>query len=267
MSTGLKNLLALASIIAIVSFAGSALWYVNAYSRNTQPTSFRSFSVLGSGKATAIPDVARFTARVISEGDTNLGASQSKNTEKVNGVIAFVKAKNIEPKDIKTQNYSVSPRYQYYQCLPVAGSDANTKPQPCPPPQIVGYTVEQTIAVTVREKNFSAIGDLLSGVVQKGANSVSQLSFEVDDPTSVQSEARAQAIEKAKVKAQSMAHAGGFSLGRLLSIEEGAASQPYYGYQSFATAPTAAAEGKAVPSIEPGSQDVNVDVTLKYEIE
>ena len=268
MSNGLKNLLGLAGVITILCFAVSSLWYVSAYSRNTEPTSFRSFSATGSGKATAIPDVARFTARVITEGDTNLGNSQSKNTEKINAIIAFVKTKNVEPKDIKTQSYSVDPRYQYFDCTapaPVDGGGQSVKP--CPPPQIVGYTVNQSIETTVREKNFGSIGALLSGVVQNGANSVSQLSFEVDDPTAVQGQARAQAIEKAKAKALQIAQAGGFSLGRLLSIDEGYSPEPYYDRASFA-APTAyfGAEQKSAPTIEPGSQDVTVDVTLKYEI-
>lgn len=269
MSNGIKNILGLAGIIAILSFAASSLWYVNAFSRNSEPTSFRSFSVGGSGKVAAIPDVARFTARVITEGDTNLGKSQDENTKKINEAIAFVKTKKVDSKDIKTENYSVEPRYQYFDCSQPRPLDAGVQDvKPCPPPQIVGYTVSQTIAVTVREKNFSSIGDLLSGVVSRGANSVSQLSFEVDDPTSVQSSARAQAIEKAKVKAISMAQAGGFSLGRLLSIEEGSSPLPYYNNYGTSMSFDAAPMEKSAPSptIEPGSQDVTVDVTLKYEI-
>lgn len=268
MSSSLKNALGLAGVIAILCIAVSSLWYVNAFSRNSEPTSFRSFSVSGTGKATAIPDVARFTVRVITEGDTNLGNSQEKNTEKVNAVIAFIKTKGIEAKDIKTQNYSVDPRYQYFDCsqqVPVVGTQSV---KPCAPPQIVGYTVEQTISVTVRQKNFALIGTLLSGVVANGANSVSQLSFEVDDPTAVQSEARAQAIEKAKAKALNVAQAGGFSLGRLLSIDEGSSPVPYATSQYFGrTMATDSAMEKSSPTIEPGSQDVTIDVTLKYEIQ
>ncbi|MBI4599370.1 SIMPL domain-containing protein [Candidatus Uhrbacteria bacterium] len=268
MSTGIKNILGLAGVLAIVCFAGASLWYVSAYSRNAEPTSFRSFSVSGSGKATAIPDVARFVIRVISEGDTNLGSSHEKNTEKVNTVIAFIKTKDLDQKDIKTQNYSVDPRYQYFDCsaspTPAQGSDRAVKP--CPPPQIVGYTIEQTIAVTVREKNFGVIGDILSGVVNKGANSVSQLSFEVDDSTAVQATARAQAIEKAKAKAIHMAQAGGFTLGRLLSIDEGYAPEPFYSRYEFAPLSASASETPSSPTIEPGSQEMTVDVTLKYEI-
>lgn len=268
MSNGIKNILGLAGVVAILCFAASSLWYVHEFSRNTQPTSFRSFSVAGSGKATAIPDVARFTVQVITEGDTNLGASQEKNTGKVNAVITFIKTKNVEQKDIKTQNYSVDPRYQYYNCSQEAPIQGVTQPvKPCPPPQIVGYTVSQTIAITIREKNFGAIGDLLSGVVKNGANSVSQLSFEVDDLTAVQSEARAKGIEKAKVKAAQMAKAGGFSLGRLLSIDEGSAPEPYAARYFSAAPQTASVEGKSAPTIEPGSQEVTVDVTLKYEIQ
>ena len=83
MLNSLKNALVVAGTLAILCLAVSSLWYVSAFSRNSEPTSFRSFSVAGTGKATAIPDVARFIVRVITEGDTNLGNSQEKNTEKI----------------------------------------------------------------------------------------------------------------------------------------------------------------------------------------
>lgn len=256
-----------ALIIAVLCIAGAALWYVQAYSRNTEPTSFRNFFVSGDGKSLAIPDIAKFTASVITEGGKDVASSQQKNTDKVNGVIAFVKESGIEAKDIATQNYSVNPRYQYFDCSqPIVTPQASSAPQPCPPPEIVGYTIEQTIAVKIRENKFGKIGDLLSGVVTKGANSVSQLSFEVDDPTVIQDEARAKAIEKAKNKAEGMARAGGFSLGRLLSIEEGSSPQPYYGGQYFSAPAATAAMKAAPPTIEPGSQEVTATVTLKYEI-
>jgi uncharacterized protein YggE len=130
----------------------------------------------------------------------------------------------------------------------------------------VGYTITQSVEVKVRD--FSKAGDILSGVVGSGANSVSSLNFTIDDPTRVQSEARAQAIQKAKEQAETVAKAGGFKVGRLLSIDEG--YSPVYdrsygmggsneSMKSMSAAP--------VPAIEPGSQDIVVNVNLRYEID
>jgi hypothetical protein len=166
-----------------------------------------------------------------------------------------VKENGVDEKDVKTEGYAVEPRYQYYGCETGA----------CPPPRIVGYTIRQTIAVKVRD--FSKASDVLSGVVQNGANSVSSLTFTIDDPTDVQAAARAEAIEKAKAKADAIADAAGFTVGRLLAIDEGGMApypQPYY-MEAYGRGGAGDA-AKTVPAIEPGSQDVRVTVTLRYEI-
>ena len=124
--------------------------------------------------------------------------------------------------------------------------------------------MRQTVSVKVRD--FGKAGEILSGVAANGANSVSSLSFTIDDPTEVQANARTKAIVKAKAKARDIAKAGGFSVGRLLSLEEGGYAPPIPYYRKVYGM---GGEGDAVqiaPPIEPGSQDVTVTVTLRYEI-
>jgi len=274
----IKNWVGYALTFALTMSGVAVLWYTYTYSRATEPSSFRSFSVSAEGKAVVVPDIAEFTFEVITDGGKNLAESQAANTEKTNKAIAFSKSKGVEAKDIKTQSYNVEPRYQYFNCtapsLPVYyegnGNISVTPaptPRPCPPAEIVGYTVRQVVSVKVRE--FGAVGDILSGVVENGANSVSQLSFTVDDPTIVENEARAQALEKAKEKAKAMADAGGFRLGRLLNISEGGFG-PYYDKRMYAAESFGmggdGAFAAPVPAIEPGSQDFQVTMTLTYEI-
>lgn len=261
MDLRLKNYLGWAALILMAALALSVLWYVRTYSRSVEPSTFRSFTVTGEGKAVAIPDVAEFSFSVLTQGGKNLGALQQENTVKVNRAIGVAKAAGVEDKDIKTTEYSVEPRYQYFNCSPGLLDSG----KPCPPPEIVGYTVRQTVAVKVRD--FTKVGDLLRDVVESGANTVSQLNFTLDDPTAVQNQARSEAIKKAREKAVSIAKAGGFRLGRLLSIEEGGGAVPIF-YKALSTEafgrggdfPTPA------PAIEPGSQETQVTVTLRYEI-
>lgn len=238
--------------------AAFAVWnYSDAFSQSIQPSSFRSFSVSADGKSVSIPDVATFTFSVITQGGKDLAKTQTDNTAKMNKAIAFVKSNGVEDKDIKTQNYSLQPRYQYYNCAQPLNSV-----KPCPPPEIVGYEINQTVLVKVRD--FSKVGDILAGVVNNGANSVSEFQFTLDDPTSAQDTARAEAMAKAKVKAEAIAKAGGFSLGRLLGISEGSNyPRPMMGY---AVKGLGMGEQSASPSVEAGSQDTTVTVTLQYEI-
>lgn len=261
MDEKLKKYLDWSKAVLMVSLALASLWYVRIYSRSVEPSNFRSFSVSGEGKAVAIPDVAEFSFSVLTQGGKNLGVLQRENTVKVNRAIGVAKAAGVEDKDVKTTEYTVEPRYQYFNC----SSGLLDSGKPCPPPEIVGYIVRQTVAVKVRD--FSKVGDLLRDVVESGANTVSQLNFTLDDQTEVQNQARAEAIQKAREKAASIVKAGGFRLGRLLSIEEGGGPVPVF-YKTLSTE----AFGRGgdfpapAPAIEPGSQETQVVVTLRYEI-
>lgn len=263
----IKNLIGVSIIAVLLVFSYAAVVYVGTYSRSIEPGAYRSFSVSGEGKVVAVPDVAEFTFSLITQGGKDLGRIQQENTERVNRAIGFVKSEGVGAKDIKTENYSVEPRYQYFNCGPVILRESGSESaRPCPPPEIVGYTITQTVSVKVRD--FSKIGTLLSGVVSAGANSVSQLNFTVDDPTKLENEAREEAIAKAKEKAEMVAKAGGFSVGRLISIQEGGG---YYPQRIYALEAKGGFGGDAAampaPSVEPGSQEIRVNVALVYEIE
>lgn len=270
MSEKIKNYIGIAVIIAVLLFALAYLRYVDSYAKNVEPASFRSFTVTGEGKAVAIPDVAQFTFSVITEGGKKIADLQKENTDKTNKIIEFLKKLGVEAKDIKTINYSVDPKYQYYSCPPVIYQEggAQSSPRPCPPPEISGYTISQTVSVKVR--NFDKSGEILAGVVENGANSVSQLNFTIDDRSAVEQEAREEALSRAKEKAVATAKAGGFKLGRLLTIEEGSAPYPipYESYGYGGASPLVADKAALPPpTLEPGSQEITVTVSLKYEIQ
>lgn len=277
MNQNIKNIVWIAVALAVLAIGYSAISYVDSYGKSIQPSSFRSFSVTGEGKAIAIPDIAEFSFTVITEGGKDVSSLQADNTVKVNKAIAFIKSEGVEDKDIKTSYYNVDPRYQTYQCQnpPVYGTasqSAGSAPvsapsvQPCPPPSIVGYTITQSVDVKVRD--FSKTGDIMSGVVTNGANEIGTLSFSIDDPTKVRNEARAQAITKAKEQAQSVAQAAGFSVGRLLSVSEGYNPYPVYNYLAPAAAGAVSkSEAAPAPVIQPGSEEIDVTVSMQYEIE
>lgn len=252
MKENIKNILAGVIVIALLVFSYAAIILANQYSKNIDPTSFRSFTVTGEGKANAVPDIAQFNFSIITQGGKDIAALQKENTEKSAKAVNFLKSSKIEDKDIKTQNYNVEPRYQYFDCSKFGGV--------CPPPEIVGYTITQSVLVKVRD--FAKTGDILSGVVANGANSVSQLYFTIDNISDLQNKARTEAVAKAKEKAKNIADAGGFEMGRLLFIEEGfnVPPVPYYAKEGMGMG------GDGMVPVQPGSQEVTVNITLKYEI-
>ena len=250
--------------IAVIAYAG--LIYARAYSESIQPSSFRNFSVSGEGKVVAIPDVAEFSFGVITQGGKNIADAQKQNTDKINALIGFVKEQGVDAKDIKTQQFSIEPRYQYYSCPgPVMTSSGGATARPCPPPDIVGYTITQNVTVKIR--NFDTIGTIMGPLSQKGANSVSQLSFTIDDPTRLENEAREKAIKQAQEKATLVAQAGHFTIGKLLAIDEGGEQPlPMMNAAVGGVRSMAMTAAPATPTIEPGSQEVTVNILLRYEI-
>lgn len=257
MDQNLKNLLSVALTVALLVGSYSSLRYVSEYGKSIQPSSFRSFSVSAEGKVVAIPDIATFTFSVITEGGKDIGKLQTENTSKMNSAIAFIKSKGIEDKDISTQNYEINPRYDYRPC------DKSS----CPPPEINGYTVNQTAFVKIRK--FDLVSEVLTGVVKGGANSVSQLQFTIDDPTELRAAAQKVALEKAKDKAERLAKDAGFTLGRLLEVSESNQYQPPFPYlkTNYDMAMGMGGGGEVGPAIQPGSQELVVTMSLKYEID
>ncbi len=264
MNQTIKNILGGVIAVVVLAFGYASVSYVNSYDKSIQPSSFRSFSVTGNGKAVGIPDIAEFSFQVVTEGGKDVSSLQAQNTNSVNKAIAFIKSKGVDDKDIKTEYYNINPRYQTYNCNPLILQSGNV--QPCPPASIVGYTITQSVNVKIRA--FEKIGDIMSGVVSSGANQVGALSFTIDDPAKVQAEARADAITKAKIQAGEVAKAGGFKVGRLLGIQGDSGYRAYdYGYGKGGGVETMSAPTAVAPTIRPGSQDVNVSVTMQYEIE
>lgn len=259
MNPSIKNALGVFLIIGLLSLSYASISFVGEFGRSIEPSSFRSFWVSAEGEAVTVPDIAMFSFSVITDGGTDIAALQKENAEKMNAGITFLKVLKIKEEDITTQSYNLNPRYSRSKCDFGDG-------KPCPPPEIVGYSIRQSVSVKIR--NFDNISKAMSGIVDAGANSVGSLSFTIDDPTSVQDEAREEAIDKAKVKARAMAKAADFNLGRLLEISEDRYASPApRGFAETAMVKLQADDSAIAPSIEPGSQEVRVSIRLKYEID
>lgn len=244
--------------IAWLMLAIAAVVYVYQFGRSVdQSYPNRTFSVDGESKMETATDIATFTASVTTEGGKNVADIQKQNVDKMNTINAFLKDQGVEKKDLQTSQYSLTPRYTYYPC------DGKTA---CPPATISGYTLTQTLTIKVR--NLETVGDILSGIVEKGANNVSGISFTVDDDSVARQVARTDAIAKAKLKAEEIAKAGGFRLGKLMSLYEdnGVVPTDNTGYGGMSANSSAEAKVAAPPVIEAGTQSGTVHINLTYEI-
>lgn len=209
----------------------------------------RTITVSAEGKVKVVPDVSTITFSVVSEGK-DPKALQIENTNKMNAAIAFVKSLGIDAKDIKTDQFSLQPKYQWIQSEGRQITD--------------GYTFTQSVTVTLRDFNKAA--DVSKGLVSLGINQISGPNFNIEDTDRYQNQARELAFKKARAKVDAMARENGVRVRRVVTFSEGSSGPIYY---ARAEATSADGSGGAVPPtpvLEPGQQEVRVQVSVTYEI-
>jgi len=258
-----KNYLYLAGVLFLVIASYSVWAFANHYGQSIQPGSYRSFAVAGEGKITAKNDIAQFTYSVTIEGGKDITVIKKESDTKTGQIQSFLKAQGIDDKDVTTVTYSLSPRYQYTPC-PVSSVGMGVPVRPCQPQEIVGYTLSQTDSVKIRD--LAKTDKIVSGVVSAGANNVSQLNFTVDDPSSLQTQAKGLAIKQAIARAEIMAETAGFKVGKIISIDEfGSSPVPMYSTGFGGEAKTLSAPVLDA-NLNPGSNDIVSNVNVRFEI-
>lgn len=214
-----------------------------------------TITVSATSEVYAKPDLALSVFSVLSEAKT-VGEAMQDNTAKMNAIIALVKNQGVEDKDIKTINFSVYPRYEWYDIK-------NCSSSYCPSGErvLVGYEVSQSLQVKMRD--LTKVGGIIEGVVEAGANQVGDLQFTVDNEDALKEEARNNAIEEAKNKAKILAENLDIRLVKVISFSEsGVFPAPYYS----ASVKEAVGVGGGAPDIQTGENKTSVTVTLTYQI-
>jgi hypothetical protein len=212
------------------------------------PIERNTISVSGEGKVTAIPDIATIDLGTTTERQS-VAAAQKENTRIMNELNAKLSGFGVDKKDVQTTNYNIYPAYDYI--------DGRSK--------LRGYTVSQNVRVKVRD--LDKLGDIIGAAGETGANQVGGISFTVDEPEQLRQEARIEALENAKMKADALARVVGVKLRRVVSFEEsGGGLPPTPRYYALEKADLGLGYGGA-PEIEAGSTEITVTATVTYEIE
>jgi uncharacterized protein YggE len=205
----------------------------------------REITIQGEGRVFARPDVALIKLGITTDG-WKAEVAVKENAEKMNAVLKEIKFLNVEEKDIQTSKYNLSLRYEWIEGKRI----------------FRGYALEQEVKVKIRD--FEKIGEIIERAASQGANLVGELYFTVDDIDLVRQKAREEAIKKAKIKAREIAKQSGIKLGKLINVYEGSVFMPYS--SDIAASPIEFAVSKSVPEIQPGEQEVTVEINLVYRI-
>lgn len=241
-----KTVFTIFVLLALFLFFAAINQFVDAWSnyRNAGTANINQTAVFsGEGKVTVKPDTAKVTIGLITEGKDTI-AVQNENSSKMNSVIKFLKDQKIDGADIKTSNYSLSPKYEYSKSRS----------------SLAGYILNQNLEVTVR--NLDKIGTILDGAVSSGANQINSVSLFVDKPEELKTKAREEAVKQAKEKALAASKIAGFRLGRIVGFSENVSGVPPMFFEASGKGGAAV----SAPNIEPGSQDITVNISLTYLI-
>lgn len=212
----------------------------------------RTVTVSASDKMSVEPDIATLSFSVITEGKNNKNITSENNT-KINSAISLLKKAGIKNDDIKTSQYELTPIY----------SRQNNKSVGIFVPTIQLYKISQTVSVKIR--NF----DLLSGIIGKlpnlGINKINGIVFSIENKDKYLNEIQKNAFTKAKSKAKEIAKQSGIKLGRIVNVSINSNSPILY-YRPNVLSTESGGNSTVNPNIKSGSQKLDINVSIKYEI-
>lgn len=229
---------ALVAVVAALVVAGASACDATSGPDSHGASDTRQVTVIGSGKVQGTPDT--LTASVAMETVApDVTAALNQSSQRQQAVIDALVSNKVDRKDINTTRVSVQPQ---------TNSDGTTT---------TGYRASNAIDVKIRD--ITAASQLLALIASTGgdATRINSVSYSIEDDSQLVKDARAQAFNDAKSRAEQYAQLSGLNLGKVISISE----------QSGATPPTPMPR-MAMDSVplEPGQQTVNFTVTVVWEL-
>ncbi len=201
----------------------------------------RSVAVTGHGTVKVRPDVAQVYMGVRSN-DPDASVVYSTLETKSTALVDSLQGLGIAEEDIQTSGLNIYPNI-----------DEN---------QISSYQGNVDVSVTVRD--LARIGELLDGVQAfvDPELTLGGISFSYAEPETVLAEARTAAVANARLRAEQFATAADGGVGEVLEIVESSVPTTFFAADRSSFDEAAGAE----IAIEPGSQELAVDVTVVFEL-
>ena len=211
----------------------------------TVPIAGTRLDVSAEGQVTRAPDIATLSAGVLTQSST-AAAAMAENAKKMAAAVSALKRAGVADKDIRTSSLSLQPQYRY----------ADNQP-----PAVTGYQASNQLTVTFRD--IKQAGPILDALVAQGVNQISGPDFALEHPDAAMDEARMQAMQKARAKADLYAKAAGMSVKRIVAIGEGGGYSP----QPPRPMLMMAARMKESTDLQPGEEKIGVTVNVTFELQ
>jgi hypothetical protein len=210
---------------------------------------------------------------------TTVQQARAEAAAAMDRVIGVLKARKVADRDIQTRHFNIAPRYSSRKITRCADGPGTSTPGSTPRPGgrpeargecfedyqqvILGYQVTNQLTVKLRDLN--AIGGIIDAATEAGGDvtRLQGISFTIDDPRALESQARAAAIADLLAKAKQFATLSGVKLGQLRFITETGGAVPL---SPLAERAIAAASAAPTP-ISAGELEVVVTVQGVFAIE
>ena len=240
------NSIVIAALLASAVLAPSAASAQDVFAV-ARPIGGTRLDISATGSVSRVPDLAIISAGVITRSPTATGAI-ADNATRMERVRAALRRAGIEDRDIQTSSISLNPDYRY---------------QEGQPPVLTGYQASNNVSVKFRDIRNS--GKILDALVAQGANQINGPNLTIDKPEGAYDEARVKAIAVGRARAELYARALGMRVTRLLSVSEGGGfARPPMPYGADSIQVTGSRVAKT--EIDPGSQDIDVTLSMSFEL-
>ncbi|MDH7640663.1 SIMPL domain-containing protein [Sphingomonas oryzagri] len=231
----------LSAAVLAMALPGAAL----ADEVSTVPIAGTRLDVSADGQVTRAPDIVTVSAGVVTQA-SNAASAMAENAKRMAATVAALKRAGVADKDIRTASLSLQPQYRY------------TDNQP---PAITGYQASNSLTVTFRD--IGRTGAILDALVAAGVNQIGGPDFALEHPDAALDEARVQAVQKARAKAEVYAKAAGLSIKRIVAIGESGGYSP----QPPRPMMMAMARAKEATDLQPGEEKIGVTVNVTFELQ
>ena len=191
----------------------------------------------------AAPDIASIGAGVVTQA-ADAQTALASNSEKMVRVVAALRKAGIAERDIQTSGLNVQPQFRYEQNQP---------------PALTGFQASNRVQVTLRD--VKSTGRVIDALVKEGANQIDGPEFRISNPEPLLDRARAEAVAKARARADLYANAAGLSVKRITAINEGFEQRPPMPMPRMM-----AMEASAAPPVAPGEVALSATVTMAFEL-
>jgi uncharacterized protein YggE len=234
----------------IAAIVAATLGATSALAQSAAQAAPATLALSAEAEVQAAPDIAEIGAGVVTQAP-DAGGALAANSAQMTRVIAALKKAGIADRDIQTAGLNLQPQYRYEQNQP---------------PALIGFQASNRVQVTLRDLKGS--GKVIDTLVKEGANQIDGPNFRIAAPEPLLDKARAEAVRKARARAELYAEAAGLKVKRITGISEGFQQRPPVPMARMASSDAIMVTAERIaPPVSPGEVGLVATVTMSFELE